>query len=95
MAGWRGLVGVASRFPCAQRKWLAHAMQRMTGLNSPAVDAMQGGSRCLPRGCEFMPVTASVTEVTLMRCLPHIFFYVFKAQILFSYKFTNNNFAFS
>jgi len=85
VAGWRGRVGVASRFPCAQRKWLAHAMQRMTGLNSPAVDATQrslGGS-CLSRSGEFMLVTASVTEVTLMRDLPHNFLFEKHTQLIF------------
>ena len=83
MAGWRGLVGVASRFPCAQRKWLAHAMQRMTGLNSPAVDATLAGGSCLSRGGEFMLVTASVTEVTLTRDLPHNFLFEKHTQLIF------------
>lgn len=55
--------------------WPAHAVQRMTGLNSPAVDAMQRAEGLR----EFMPVTASVTKVTLMRVegysYPHVFFF--------------------
>jgi hypothetical protein len=54
----------ASRAPSNGNLW---PMQRMTGLNSPAVDANAQLARGVELICEFMPVTRSVTEETLMK----------------------------
>jgi hypothetical protein len=56
----------ASRAPSNGNLW---PMQRMTGLNSPAVDANAQLARGVELICEFMPVTRSVTEETLMKGL--------------------------